>query len=108
MTCTAMKKGFYKVGDVWYYDKDPDAQIDLGLNWTKFLKGGVLTNSTWVTPADITVDHPTMFPAGNTFARFSGGTVGVAYKVTNRIQAVTADGIPIVDDLTFVINVTEN
>lgn len=70
------------------YEKDPDAIEAYVVDWTDRLEGATLTDSTWVLPpasALSLVSGSAAVEASGTGVRVSGGTPGVAERVTNRV-----------------------
>lgn len=85
------------------FTKDPDAVLDYSIDWTDWLSGGEkITSSSWIVPSGITQDSASATDYVTTIW-FSGGTVGVTYRVTNRI--VTGAGRT--DDRSFNIQIFE-
>jgi hypothetical protein len=82
--------------------KDPDAVLDYGCDWSKWLDGDTIATSTWTVATGITKGADT-FNATTTTVWLSGGTDGVSYAVTNRIT--TAGGRT--DDRTFTVSVRQ-
>jgi hypothetical protein len=85
-------------------DKDPDATLDYGVDWSKFLAtvGDTIANSIWIVPDGITKSLDT-FNDTITTIWLEGGTPGMSYTLTNRIT--TAAGR--VDDKSVKIKVKE-
>lgn len=69
--------------------KDPDADLDYGIDWTDWLGDDEIVQSTWAAPDGITADRPG-HAGGLTTVWIRGGEVGQAYRVINRI--ITAAG----------------
>lgn len=88
--------------------KDPDAHVDFGFDWSQWLKAGdTISSSEWIldpanTDEDLEIENDTHTASG-TVVFVTGGTVGVSYSITNRIE--TADGLK--DDRTLTILVKE-
>ncbi len=78
------------------FNKDPDATLDYGVNWSAWLGQDVITASTWIVPDGLTMASNSHDPVKTT-VWLSGGTDGQKYEVTNRIT--TAGGR--VDDRTI-------
>lgn len=75
------------------YEKDPDATEAYVIDWADRLEGATITGSTWHLPAGTTlavVAGSQTVDDGGTGCRLSGGTPGVAERVTNRV--VFSDG----------------
>lgn len=71
--------------------KDPDAVLDYGFDWTKWLGSDTISESTWTASAGITKVTPEILPGGKiTRVWVNGGTAGTDYTLTNRV--VTAGG----------------
>lgn len=69
--------------------KDPDAELDFGVQWARWLNGDTIASSTWTIPAGLTKisdDHD----GTRAVVWLSGGVVGNTYLLVNRI--VTAGG----------------
>jgi hypothetical protein len=85
------------------YDKDPDAVLDYGFDWSDWLESAeTIATSTWTVPAGITKDSDTKDNTTTTIW-LSGGTEGASYKITNHI--VTSEGRE--DDRSHVIHMIE-
>ena len=70
--------------------KDPNAVLDYTVDWSSWLvSGDTISVSVWVVPAGITKDSDTSNTTEAT-VWLSGGTVGLSYRLTNRIT--TTDG----------------
>lgn len=85
--------------------KDPDADLDYGVDWTPFLDG---TNGDTIATAELVVqDGLTVVDEGLDGAvhmfTASGGTVSEVYKVTSRVTTVQGR----TDDKTVLILVVE-
>ncbi len=82
--------------------KDPNATLDFGHDWSRWLDGDTIATSTWTVEAGLTkgIDsHDTT----TTTVWLSGGTVNESYEVMNRI--VTTGGRT--DDRTFTVSIRE-
>jgi len=64
--------------------KDPNAVLDYYVDWTRWLNGDTIATSVWTVPAGLTNANDSHTTTAAT-VWLSGGTVGEAYKVTNRI-----------------------
>ena len=71
------------------YEKDPDAVLDYQHDWTAWLNGDTIVTSNWIVPAGLTLVTDTK-TAATTTVWLSGGTIGVTYRVVNRVT--TAGG----------------
>ncbi len=70
------------------YDKDPDAALDYGFNWTAWLEtGDTILTSAWDVPSGLTLDNSS-FTSTHTTVWLSGGTAGDKYLVRNRITTI--------------------
>ena len=69
--------------------KDPHAVLDYMVDWEPWLKGDTIVGSMWLPADGLTIDYET-FTATSATAWLAGGTVGVAYTLTNRVT--TAGG----------------
>lgn len=67
--------------------KDPNAVLDYSFDWSDWLRGDVITASTWAAPAGITVDSST-FAGSLTTAWISGGVDGTSYDIVNHITTL--------------------
>lgn len=87
------------------FAKDPDAVLDYGFDWSRWLdEGETITASTWAVDDDgLTIDNDTLFDDTTTVVWLSGGTAGAFYRLTNHIT--TSDGRE--DDRTHTISVRE-
>lgn len=68
-------------------NKDPNAVLDYGLDWTEWLGEDIITGSVWeIAPAaELTVGNKS-FTNLKTTVWLSGGEAGKSYTVTNRIS----------------------
>lgn len=87
--------------------KDPDSRIDYAFDWSAaYLDGQILVASTWtvdpVALGGVTIDA-SAFDAEKSSATLSGGIVGIAYRVTNRVTL--SDGQ--VDERSLVLRVEQ-
>lgn len=73
-----------------YWEKDPDAEGEYGVDWTDWLadpgEGAILATSQWIVPAGLTVG-PDTNDDQRTKILLSGGTVPETYDLTNRVTA---------------------
>lgn len=70
------------------YEKDPDAVEAYAIDWTDRLEGATISSSTWHVPDGATltvVEGSAAVEDGATGVRLSGGTSGLATRVTNRV-----------------------
>lgn len=69
------------------WTKDPEAVKDYTLDWTDWLAGDEITDSTWTVPAGLTKDS-----MGNTTKVtsiwLSGGVLGESYILSNKIRTL--------------------
>ena len=88
--------------------KDPDANLDYGVNWDKnnWLNGDTLESSEWILPSGITGGDE-FFDDTTTTIWLSGGTVGVCYKAVNRIITVGIGSNKRTDDRTVTLMIVE-
>lgn len=84
------------------YTKDPDAILDYENDWEDWLDGDTISSSSWAADTGLTVDSDSHTTTTAT-AWLSGGTIGVAYDITNTI--ITASGRT--DERTIRITVRE-
>ena len=82
--------------------KDPDAVLDYGVDWFRWLDGDTISTSSWSVSAGLTAGT-TSHSNGIATIFLSGGTDGTDYTVRNRV--VTAGGRTV--DRTFAIQVRE-
>lgn len=86
------------------YLKVPQASLFYQLDWSDWLKSGdTIVSSVWVVPTGIT-NVTSLVEPGNkiTSIKLTGGTVGEAYIITNRITtALSAE----VEERSFIIRV---
>lgn len=70
------------------YEKDPDATEAYVIDWSDRLEGATISSSTWHlvegTTLAVVIGSPTATTTA-TGCRLSGGTPGVAERVTNRV-----------------------
>jgi len=67
------------------FEKDPDAKLDYGLDWSAWLDGDTITASAWdADPSGLTLSQEAF---GDTTAAVwvEDGVVGRKYNLTNRI-----------------------
>lgn len=70
--------------NVW--EKDPDAVLDYVWDWSDWLEPGeTITDSLFIMSAGITLDSDS-HSATSATAWLSGGTPGIPYQATNRIE----------------------
>lgn len=84
------------------FQKDPNAVLDYGLDWAKWLGDDTIATSTWTVPAGITKASDAS-AAAITLIWLSGGTAGTSYACVNRITTVGGR----TDDRSIQINVAE-
>lgn len=84
------------------FTKDPDAVLDYTFDWTQWLAGDTISNSTWNVPAGLT-STGSASTATSATVWLSGGTAGLSYEVSNRIT--TANGRT--DDRSIIIKVEQ-
>ena len=84
------------------FDKDKDAVLDYGIDWSSWLDDDTIDSSEWIVPAGITKDSDTSDTTRATIW-LSGGTLGVVYSLVNRI--VTVGGRT--DDRTISVRIVE-
>ena len=88
--------------------KDPDAILDYGFDWSRWLQAGeTISSSQWIVPEDLTIVNDTFDSFGNTVVWLSGGIPSsVPYKITNRITT-NSSPVPRVEDRSFTLRVRE-
>lgn len=64
--------------------KDPNESIFFGVDWTDYLGTANISTSTWIVPTGIT-NLTSSFTTKTASIKLSGGTLGIVYRVTNRI-----------------------
>lgn len=85
------------------FNKDPNAVLDYGFDWSSWLQTGeTISSATWTVPTGITKTSQTESTT-ETIVWLSGGTAGTSYDVSCRI--VTSQGRT--DDRTMTIKVAE-
>lgn len=68
------------------FRKDPGEELDYPVDWSNRLETGeAITASTWTVPTGIT-ELSKSFTGTIATIWLSGGTHGVAYRVTNKIE----------------------
>jgi fructosamine-3-kinase len=67
-------------------EKDPDATLEFGRDWSTWLaaSGDTIVTSIWLVPAGLTVVDESN-TATVALVWLSGGTAGQSYVITNRI-----------------------
>jgi len=83
--------------------KDPDASLPYKIDWTAWLAGATISQSSWTVPAPLTGSGQSIESGTKTVIMLAGGVAGTTYTVTNRISAT--DGR--VDDRSFELRVVE-
>lgn len=86
------------------FDKDPDATLDYGVDWTKWLGVDNIASSEWSVPTGITLVADEL-TAKTATVWLSGGTAGQSYRITNRV--VTSSVPARVDERSMTIRVVE-
>ena len=67
------------------FEKDPDAKLDYGLDWSAWLDGDTITASTWtVDPSGLTLSQGA-YDATTAAIWAEDGVVGRKYNLTNHI-----------------------
>jgi hypothetical protein len=91
---------------VKYFEKDPDAICDFGINWAAWLtepgNGATIATSVWSVPTGITLVSQSNSTTA-TSMRVSGGTIGISYACNNRITTNTG----LVEDRVIRIKIVE-
>ena len=64
--------------------KDPDAVVDYGIDWVRWLAGDTILTSVWFLPSGITEDHATNTLSATTIW-LAGGIIDTSPRLTNRI-----------------------
>ncbi len=64
--------------------KDSDEIVNFGIDWVDYLEADTITNSSWITPVGIS-QVAASFTDTQAIIKISGGTLGVIYRITNRI-----------------------
>ena len=83
------------------FDKDPNAILDYGCDWSTWLEtGDTISTSTWTVPSGLTKVRDSKTPTSTTIW-LSGGVLGVTYTLVNHV--VTAGGRKEDQTLDFVI-----
>jgi len=83
-------------------EKDPDAVLDYGFDWSEWLDDDTIVTSDWTIPAGLT-ENSASNTTTTTTVWLSGGLAGGVYDCTNRI--VTTAGRT--DDRTLRVIVQE-
>ncbi len=83
--------------------KDPDALLDYGFRWDKWLmEGDTILDSLWFAEEGITIESDDR-DATKTRVWLSGGEIGKVYRVTNRIWTVGGR----IDDRSFLVRIEQ-
>ena len=94
---------FLRTSAGYIVEKDPDAELDYKLDWSKWLASGDTINaSTWSAATGIT-QISSAYDTTSTTVWLSGGTAGEEYEVTCEIE--TAGGRT--ENQSFTVVVTE-
>ena len=65
------------------FTKDSAAVLDYSVNWSAWLNGDTISESTWLAPG-LTIDSESETTTATT-VWLSGGRAGTTYKITNNI-----------------------
>ena len=65
------------------FTKDSAAVLDYSVNWSAWLNGDTISESTWLAPG-LTIDSESETTTATT-VWLSGGSAGTTYKITNNI-----------------------
>lgn len=86
----ASSTGFQKDAEGYYICKDPNAQKDYTIDFSKWLKNGdILTGAAWIIPEGITkIDDG--FTSTTAWIELAGGTLGKNYMITVHITTAQA------------------
>jgi hypothetical protein len=84
------------------FEKDPQAVLDYGIDWSDWLGADTISASTWTVPSGITKDSDTNTTTTTTIW-LSGGTVDTDYELVNHITTAGARE----DDRTITIRVRQ-
>ncbi len=84
------------------YIKDPDAVLDYGFDWSRWLNGDEIDTSEWILDEGITKDSDEN-SATRTTIWLSKGTAGESYTITNRITTKAGR----IDDRSFTLLLKE-
>lgn len=71
-------------------DKDPQATLNYGWDWTDWLGSDVIVASTWIVSSGLTLVNQS-FTDKTTAVMVSGGASGQSYDLVNHI--ITAQGL---------------
>ena len=80
--------GFKQDAEGDYISKRPGSTLDYGYDWTKWIKGEAIVNSTWNVESGL-VKTSGSHDNTATAVLISGGEAGKTYTVTNTIQTAT-------------------
>lgn len=88
--------------------KDPDATLDYGFDWSRWLQPNeTISSSEWIVPDDLNIVDSTFDTFGQTVVWLSGGqSGGRPYKITNRITT-NSSPVPRVEDRSFTLRIRE-
>lgn len=70
--------------------KDSDEVVNFGVDWADYLGSDTITGSVWIAPAGIT-QVSSAFTTTQATIKLSGGTLGITYRITNRITTSTSE-----------------
>lgn len=72
--------------------KDPNESIFFGVDWTDYLGTANISTSTWIVPTGIT-NLTSSLTTKTASIKLSGGTLGIVYRVTNRITTSAGETV---------------
>ena len=84
--------------------KDPDAILDYGIDWTAWLQGDVITESTWTVPPGnglVAVSSSINSAGTQTVVWLTGGVLEAVVPVANHITTLSGRQ----DDRTILVQV---
>lgn len=85
------------------FEKDPDARLLYGFDWSDWLASGETITSASIT-TDLTYETPNILSSGSVVVWISGGTAGLRYPVACKIQTSGPSGSAI-DERTIKIDI---
>jgi hypothetical protein len=84
--------------------KDPAAELDYTVDWTKWLAGDTISTSSWTIPSGLTKGTKGESNTTKTATIWlKGGTLGTEYTVTNKIVTVAGR----TDERSFTITIED-
>ncbi len=85
-------------------EKDPDAKLNYGWNWSAWLGTETIASSVWTVTAGPVLSGAT-FNATSTSVLMAGGVVGEVHTLSNRITTAPSG---LIDELSITVTIVEH